>query len=95
MKYLICCVALMGLKLSAIPCLTPDEAKGIAECETIGEAVSVRFVEHNSGFGKWEVLVHMEDQSYGWRVFIDRDNGKIIEKVQITNPPSKVSRSNQ
>lgn len=83
-------ILLSSFSMFAAPCLTEQEAKGVAECETLGEAVSARLLPHNASFGKWEVLVHMPAETEGWRVFIHRDSGKLIERHRIPNPPSKV-----
>jgi hypothetical protein len=74
------------------PCLTAEEAKAIAENATLGEAVSAHRVHHpqTAGFPPWLVLVHMPGQDYGWRCIISRDNGKLLRKQRIPNPPSKV-----
>ena len=44
----------------------------------------------NGATGAWGVLVHMPNQDQGWRVFIDRDNGKVRKKERCPNPPSKI-----
>jgi hypothetical protein len=80
---------LATVTLAAAPCTSEHEAKSAAEFETLGEAVFLRLVPSNAGFGKWEVLVHMPKEAFGWRVFIDRDNGKILDKTKIKNPPTK------
>jgi len=74
------------------PCLTPEEAKAIAESETMGEAVTAHPVRHDrsGGFPPWLVLVHMPGQDYGWRCIISRDTGKVLKKERVPNPPSKV-----
>jgi hypothetical protein len=72
--------------------LTADEAKAIAESETLGEAVTAHPVRqhHSGGFPPWLVLVHMPGQDHGWRCIISRDTGKLLKKERIANPPSKV-----
>lgn len=83
-----------GLSLVAeIPCTTPEEAKAIAECDTLGEAVTARRIEQNDGTKGWEVMVHMPGKDKGdkgWRCIIDWDLGKVRLKEAIPNPPSKV-----
>ena len=74
-----------------IPCVTPEDAKAAAEAETLGEAVTARHISLNrAGFGGWEVLVHMPGKEQGWRVVINWDDGKVLGKEAIPNPPSKV-----
>lgn len=86
---LICSICLPAI--ATTPCLTPEEAKAIAENETLGEAVSAhRLREHHNGFPPWVVLVHMQGQDQGWRCIISRDTGKLLKKERIPNPPSKV-----
>lgn len=70
-------------------------AKGVAEAETGGEAVTVRRVAMNGtaspdGLGGIEVLVHMPNAKTGWRCLIDSNNMKLRSKEPIPNPPSKV-----
>ena len=73
------------------PCLSPEEAMAVAETATLGEAVTARrIVTHTAGFGEWEVLVHMPNESHGWRCIISRDSGKVLKQQRIKNPPSKV-----
>lgn len=76
--------------VAEIPCTTPEEAKAVAECETLGEAVTVRRIEQSDGTKGWEVLVHMPGRNYGWRCTIDLALGKLRTKEAIPNPPSKV-----
>ena len=45
---------------------------------------------NRAGFGGWEVLVHMPGKEQGWRVVINWDDGKVLGKEAIPNPPSKV-----
>lgn len=87
-KYLFACILISPFALAHAPCTTVAEAKSVAEFETQGEAVFTRFVPMNASFGKWEVLVHMEGKRRGWRLFIDRDNSKVLEKHRVANPPS-------
>jgi hypothetical protein len=89
MKYICISLALVGSSLLASPCLSPHEAMNLAEFETGGEAVRARLVPHNGSFGKWEVQVRMANQDEGWQVFIDRDNGKVLGKKHIPNPPRR------
>jgi hypothetical protein len=74
-----------------IPCTTADDAKAIAECETLGEAVTARQVDQSDGSKGWVVLVHMPGKRKGWRVMIDWELGKMRWKEAIDNPPSKVN----
>ena len=70
--------------------LTRNEAKEIAEVETLGEAIAARLV-HAKGTTHWEITVHMADQERGWRVLIDRATGKVWDMVSIRNPPPRKS----
>ena len=72
-----------------------EEAKGVAEVETGGEAVAARWVSlggtySSDGLGGIEVLVHMPRSSHGWRCIIDSNNMKLRRKETIHNPASKV-----
>jgi len=83
----------LGGVVSAItPCNSAAEAKSVAESETMGEAVTARRDPHHhrAGFAPWVVLVHMPGQDQGWRCIIAWDNGKLLKKEAIPNPPSKV-----
>lgn len=84
--YCTCCLVLVA----EIPCTTPEAAKAVAECETLGEAVTVRRIEQTDGTRGWEVLVRMPGKKNGWRCTIDWDLGKLRCKEAIPNPPSKV-----
>lgn len=92
MKLILSAPILAGCALLAgtNPCLDPEAAKAVAECETLGEAVSARLVKGGAGFGRWEVLVHMPGAEQGWRCFIRRDTSILEGKERIPNPPSKV-----
>ncbi len=86
---LFCAVCWPGA--ATTPCLTPEQAKAVAESATLGEAVSARrIVTHTAGFGEWEVLVHLPEGDHGWRCVISRDSGKLLKQERIKNPPSKV-----
>jgi hypothetical protein len=72
-----------------------EEAKGVAEVETGGEAVAARWVSlggtySSDGLGGIEVLVHMSGKTKGWRCIIDSNNMKLRRKEAIPNPASKV-----
>jgi hypothetical protein len=72
-----------------------QEAMGVAEAETGGEAVTARRVAMNGtaapdGLGGIEVLVHMPNAKQGWRCLIDSNNMKLRSKERTHNPPSKV-----
>lgn len=72
-------------------------AMGVAEVETAGEAVAARWVRMSgtgsmNGLGGVEVLVHMEGQARGWRVFVDTNGGKVRRKECVPNPASKRGR---
>ena len=71
--------------------LTRNEAKEIAEVETLGEAIATRLV-HAKGSTHWEVTVHMAEEERGWRVLIDRETGKLWDMVAIKNPAPRKSR---
>lgn len=93
LRLLLCApLATLGLVASQTPCYTREDAKAIAELETGGKAVSARRIELNGATGGWEVWVRMPDQEQGWRVFIDRDNGKVRRKVACPNPPARKGR---
>jgi len=85
-------LAAVSLLASQTPCHTRQDALHVAAVETHGEAVSARRIELNAATGGWEVLVHMEHEDYGWKVIIDRDNGKVRKKTKCTNPPSHRSK---
>ena len=74
------------------PCNSPEAAKAVAEGETLGEAVTAHRTHrhHHAGFPPWEVLVHMPHGTEGWRLVIAWDDGKVLKKERIPNPPSKV-----
>ena len=75
---------------ASYPCLNGKSAKRIAELATGGEAVRAQKVPHNGSIHAWEVLVHMPGKEQGWRVVINWDDGKVLGKEAIPNPPSKV-----
>jgi hypothetical protein len=76
--------------IAGVPCTTAEEAKAVAECETLGEAVTARRIEQSDGTPGWEILVHMPGKKHGWRCIVDGDLGKVRKKEPIRNPPSKV-----
>jgi hypothetical protein len=72
-----------------------EEAKGVAEVKTGGEAVAARWVslggtDSSDGLGGIEVLVQMPGKSHGWRCIIDSNNMKLRRKETIPNLASKV-----
>ena len=73
-----------------------ETAKGVAEAETFGEAVTARRIEMSGTAAKdprgggIEVLVHMPKAKKGWRCLIDANTMKLRSKEAIPNPPSKV-----
>ena len=72
-----------------------EEAKGVAEAETGGEAVAAHWVElggtqSSDGKGGIEVQVHMSGKANGWRCTIDSNTMKLRKKEPIPNPASKV-----
>jgi len=71
------------------PCDTAEDARALAESETLGEAVTTRRIIQTDGTKGWEVLVHMPGLAKGWRVIIDRDLAKVRWKEAIWNPPSR------
>jgi len=84
-------IALFALSLAASrpPCRTRQDARHIAEVETAGRAVAARPIELNGATGGWEVLVHMPGKERGWRVIIDRDNGRVRRLESCPNPRPK------
>jgi hypothetical protein len=74
---------------SQTPCHNRQDAMHIAEVETQGQAVSARRIDLNGATGGWEVLVRMAGKEHGWRVVIDRDNGKVRRKEPCPNPPAR------
>ena len=91
-KVLYVLLASLALVASQTPCHTRQDAMNIAEIETRGEAVAARRIEMNGATGGWEVMVRMPGQERGWRVFIDRDNGKVRRKEPCPNPPERRRR---
>ncbi len=71
------------------PCDNAEDARALAESETLGEAVTTRRIIQTDGTKGWEVLVHMPGRAQGWRVIIDRDLAKVRWKEAIRNPPSR------
>ncbi|BDU73895.1 hypothetical protein [Mesoterricola silvestris] len=80
---------LAALLVLETPCTTLEEAKAVAECDTLGEAVTARKTLQTDGTKGWEVLVHMPGKKRGWRCIIDWDLGKVRLKDSIPNPPSR------
>ena len=81
--------SLAGAHSAQEPCRTSDEAKAIAECATLGEAVTVLGIVQTDGTKGWEVLVHMPKKEKGYRCIIDWDLAKVRYQETIQNPPSR------
>jgi hypothetical protein len=90
-------VAFLALSMAAHrpQCHTRQDARHIAEVETSGRAVAARPIDLNGATGGWEVLVHMPGQDRGWRVIIDRDNGKVRRRESCPNPRPKRARKEE
>ena len=68
---------------------TAKEAKGIAEQETGGKALTARRIPLNGASGGWEVDVRMPHESKGWRCIIDSDTRTVHSKTRIDQPGAK------
>lgn len=61
------------------------KAKDIAAVEVGGEATAARRIDLNGATGGWEVFVKVQNQTYGWKVIIDRDTWTVREKQKVAN----------
>jgi hypothetical protein len=71
------------------PIKSAKEAKGIAEQETGGKAVSARRIPLNGASGGWEVDVRVPHEKQGWRCIIDADTRMVHTKTRIDQPGAK------
>lgn len=90
--------ALAAVLPASEACTTADQARLVAEMKTRGQAVKVHRVLQADGTPGWVVLVRQPAKPgkggrlvparHGWKLSIDRDLGKVRQKVKIPNPPA-------